>query len=118
MNLLNAEISEITGAIKAKKIQATAMQFPQVIAETAASYADEYFKGKRDFPHKVPVAVELVTQKNVGDFNIFTIPETSESCALGVSKKHAHLLAKIQTILDQFEQDGTIKTLKTKWKIN
>ena len=26
------------------------------------------FKGKRDFPKKMPVAVELVTQENVNDY--------------------------------------------------
>jgi ribose transport system substrate-binding protein len=55
-------------AIKNGKVAATAMQFPQVMAETAASYADAYFKGKRDFPKKMPVAVELVTQNNVGNY--------------------------------------------------
>lgn len=55
-------------AIKNGKVEATAMQFPQVMAETAAMYADAYFKGKRDFPKKMPVAVELVTQNNVGDY--------------------------------------------------
>ena len=44
------------------------MQFPKVMAETQPIYADEYFKGKRDFPKKMPVAVELVTQKNVDDY--------------------------------------------------
>jgi ribose transport system substrate-binding protein len=38
------------------------------MAETAARYADEYFKGKKDFPKKMPVAVELVTEKNVDDY--------------------------------------------------
>jgi ribose transport system substrate-binding protein len=55
-------------AIKNGKVEATAMQFPQVMAETAARYAHEYFNGKRDFPKKMPVAVELVTQNNVGDY--------------------------------------------------
>lgn len=55
-------------AIKNGKVEATAMQFPKVMAETAAKYADEYFKGRRDFPKKMPVAVELVTQNNVGDY--------------------------------------------------
>ena len=59
---------DVVESIRSGKIQATAMQFPQTIAESAANYADEYFKGKRDFPKKVPVAVELVTQKNVGDY--------------------------------------------------
>jgi ribose transport system substrate-binding protein len=38
------------------------------MAETAASFADEYFKGRREFPKKIPVAVELVTSKNVDDY--------------------------------------------------
>ena len=55
-------------AIQQGKISATAMQFPKVIAETAASYADDYFKGKRDFPKKKPVPVELVTQENIDKY--------------------------------------------------
>ncbi|MFT2010023.1 D-ribose ABC transporter substrate-binding protein [Pontibacter sp. 13R65] len=50
------------------KIAATGMQYPVVMAQTAATYADEYFKGKRDFPQKMPVAVELVKQDNVKDY--------------------------------------------------
>lgn len=59
---------DVVESIRAGKIQATAMQFPQIIAQSAANFADEYFKGKRDFVKKVPVAVELVTQKNVEDY--------------------------------------------------
>jgi ribose transport system substrate-binding protein len=44
------------------------MQFPKAMARKAAEFADEYLKGKRDFPQKVPVAVELVTQENVGKY--------------------------------------------------
>lgn len=55
-------------AIGNDKVQATAMQFPQVIAESAANCADEYFKGKRDFPKKTLVGVELVTKKNITDY--------------------------------------------------
>lgn len=60
--------ADVITSIKNGKITATAMQFPKVMAETAATYADEYFKGKRDFPEKIPVAVELVTKENVGDY--------------------------------------------------
>jgi len=59
---------DVVRSIEEKKIMATAMQFPQVIAETAADFADQYFKGKRDFPKKVPVGVELVTAGNVQDY--------------------------------------------------
>ena len=52
-------------AIKENKLAATGMQFPKIMAEKAAEFADEYYKGKRDFPEKIPVAVELVTAKNV-----------------------------------------------------
>ena len=59
---------DVVESIKNKKILATGMQFPKVMAKTAAVYADEYFKGKRYFPKKMPVSVELVTQENVGDY--------------------------------------------------
>ncbi len=60
---------DVVNSIKDKKIVATGMQFPKVMAATAATYADEYFKGKRDFPKKMPVAVELVTQENINDYS-------------------------------------------------
>lgn len=55
-------------AIGENKVGATGMQFPKIMAETAAQYADEYIKGKRDFPQKIPVAVELVTINNISDY--------------------------------------------------
>lgn len=59
---------DVVESIRSGKIRATAMQFPQVIAQSAARFADEYFKGKRDFPKKIPVGVELVTQNNVSHY--------------------------------------------------
>ncbi len=59
---------DVITSIGENKVAATGMQFPKVMAETAAQYADEYIKGRRDFPQKVPVAVELVTVKNINDY--------------------------------------------------
>lgn len=59
---------DVVRLIAEKKIVATGMQFPKTMARTAAEFADQWLKGKRDFPQKVPVAVELVTQQNVGDY--------------------------------------------------
>jgi ribose transport system substrate-binding protein len=59
---------DVVRLIAEKKIQATGMQFPKLMARKAAEFADEYIKGKRDFPQKVPVAVELVNQENVGKY--------------------------------------------------
>lgn len=59
---------DVITSIGENKVAATGMQFPKVMAETAAIYADEYIKGKRDFPQKVPVAVELVTYANISDY--------------------------------------------------
>ncbi len=59
---------EVVKLIAEGKIVATGMQFPKTMARTAAEYANEWFKGKRDFPQKVPVAVELVTIDNVADY--------------------------------------------------
>jgi ribose transport system substrate-binding protein len=47
------------------------MQFPKVMAQTAATYADEYFKGRRNFPKKIQVAVEMVTAKNISDYTAY-----------------------------------------------
>ena len=39
--------------------------------EMAAEQADEYIKGRKDFPQKVPVAVELVTQENIAKYTAY-----------------------------------------------
>jgi ABC-type sugar transport system substrate-binding protein len=59
---------DVVVSIGKNQVSATGMQFPKVMAETAAEYADEYIRGKRDFPQKVPVAVELVTANNLEDY--------------------------------------------------
>ena len=51
---------DVVKLIAEKKIAATGMQFPKVMAQKAAEFADQYIKGKRDFEQKIPVAVELV----------------------------------------------------------
>jgi ribose transport system substrate-binding protein len=55
-------------SIKAGKLTATGMQFPKVMAEKAAEFADAYYNGKKDFEEKIPVAVELVTAKNIENY--------------------------------------------------
>jgi ABC-type sugar transport system substrate-binding protein len=57
--------ADVVDAIKEGKIEATGMQFPKVMAKTAAEFADKYIKGDHKFDQKVPVAVELVTKDNV-----------------------------------------------------
>lgn len=59
---------DVVNSIRDGKILATGMQFPEVMAQTAANFADEYFKGKRDFPKKMPVAVELVVKNNIENY--------------------------------------------------
>ena len=41
---------DVVKLIAEGKIVATGMQFPKTMARTAAEYADEWLKGKRDFP--------------------------------------------------------------------
>jgi len=59
---------DVVKLIAENKIAATGMQFPKVMARTAADYADQYIKGKRDFQQKVPVKVDLVTPGNVHQY--------------------------------------------------
>jgi ribose transport system substrate-binding protein len=51
------------------------MQFPKTMARQAAEYADEWIKGKRDFPQKVPVAVEVVTPETVDQYGDYGAKE-------------------------------------------
>jgi len=59
---------DVIRLISEGKIMATGMQFPRTMARMAAEFAHEYMQGRRDFPQKVPVPVELVTQENVHKF--------------------------------------------------
>jgi ribose transport system substrate-binding protein len=62
---------DVIDSIHSGKIIATGMQFPRKMARMAAEQADEYIKGRRDFPQKVPVAVELVTQENIAKYTAY-----------------------------------------------
>lgn len=62
---------DVMNAIKDKKIMATAMQSPKFMAQTAAELADKYLKGERDIEKKMPIAVEVVTQDNIGEFEAY-----------------------------------------------
>lgn len=59
---------DVVRLIAEGKMVATGMQFPKVMARTAAESADRYLKGERVFPQKLPVAVELVTRDNVAHY--------------------------------------------------
>jgi ABC-type sugar transport system substrate-binding protein len=60
--------ADVVNAITERKIEATGMQFPRIMAKTAAEYADRYIRGDRKCQQKVPVAVELVTRDNVRNY--------------------------------------------------
>ena len=62
---------DVIDSIHDGKIVATGMQFPRKMARMAAEQADEYIRGKREFPQKVPVAVELVTQENIAKYTAY-----------------------------------------------
>jgi ribose transport system substrate-binding protein len=60
--------ADVIEKIRENKIVATGMQFPKVMAQTAAQYAHEYFNGRKEFPQRVPVEVEMVTAANVDQY--------------------------------------------------
>lgn len=57
--------ADVVDAVKDGRIAATAMQFPKVMAKTAAELADKYIQGEKKFVKKLPVDVELVHPGNV-----------------------------------------------------
>ena len=60
---------DVVKAIADGKITATVMQYPKLMAKTAAEFADEYLaNGKRDFQQKIPVNVDLVNASNIAKF--------------------------------------------------
>jgi len=59
---------DVVRSIAEGKITATVMQYPKLMARKAAESADSYVKGTRDFPQRIPVAVDLVTRDNVAKF--------------------------------------------------
>ena len=69
---------DVVRLIAEGKITATGMQFPKQMARTAAEFADQWLKGKRDFSQKIPVAVELVTQDNVSDYGDYGLRKDAE----------------------------------------
>jgi ribose transport system substrate-binding protein len=70
---------DVVRLIAEGKIAATGMQFPKTMARTAAEFADEWLKGKRDFPQKVPVAVELVTRENVSSYGDYGLKDDAST---------------------------------------
>ena len=51
------------------------------------------------------------------EYRIVQIKDTSDEYALAISKKHSDLLPQIQKVLDEMQQDGTLDTLRKKWKL-
>jgi len=62
---------DVIDEIRSGRIVATGMQFPKTMAKMAAESADQYLKGKRDLPQKVPVAVELVSAENIEKYTAY-----------------------------------------------
>jgi ribose transport system substrate-binding protein len=67
---------DVVKLIREGKIVATGMQFPKLMARTAAESADKYLKGDRDFPQKIPVAVHLVHQANADKYGDYGRKDT------------------------------------------
>jgi ribose transport system substrate-binding protein len=63
---------DVVRSIAEGKIIATVMQYPKLMARTAAEYADEYIRnGKHDFQQKIPVNVDLVSADNIDHFTAY-----------------------------------------------
>lgn len=67
---------DVVKSIAEGKIVATGMQYPKLMAKTAAESADKYLKGDRSIPQKTPVAVDLVSIENVSQFGNYGAKES------------------------------------------
>ncbi len=62
--------------------------------------------------------LDAFLEKQKGESYFFTtIAGSSDDCSLAVSKKYPELLIDIQKALDEMIEDGTMATLKAKWKL-
>lgn len=52
------------------------------------------------------------------DYNLYTIPNTAENYAFPVGRDYQDLQKKIDILLTQMEEDGTLRSLKKKWNID
>ena len=52
------------------------------------------------------------------NFKTDTLPDITESYALAISKKYPELLAKIELVLIELKEDGTLEHLKQKWELS
>lgn len=67
---------EVVALIAEGKIAATGMQFPKTMARQAAEFAHAWIaEGRREFPQKLPVAVEVVTPDNVTEYGDYGAKE-------------------------------------------
>jgi len=66
---------DVVRLIAEGKIVATGMQFPKTMARTAAEFADEWLKGRREFEQKIPVRVDLVTRDNVSQYGDYGVKD-------------------------------------------
>jgi polar amino acid transport system substrate-binding protein len=56
--------------------------------------------------------------KDKNGYTITPIEQSGESYAIAISKKYPQLYASLQSALNEMIQDGTIETLKKKWKLD
>jgi len=98
-------ISNIQG-VKLQRISSSVQGFLALKSERADAYVIAKSSAKQFF--------EKYGEKA---FNTTEIKDATESYSLAVSKKHPELLIAIQKALLEMEKDGTINTLKIKWKL-
>lgn len=60
----------------------------------------------------------FLTHYGAQKFSVAKIPDTTDEYALALSKKYPELVVQIQSAIDQLEANGTLDTLKQKWKLN
>lgn len=51
-------------------------------------------------------------------FSVAVIPDTTDEYALAISKKYPELAGQVQDAIDTLQANGTLDTLKQKWKLN
>jgi ABC-type amino acid transport substrate-binding protein len=64
------------------------------------------------------VTAQSVVKDVAEDYTVFPLENTAEKYAFPVGKQYEELKNKIDILITQMEEDGTITALKKKWNIN
>ena len=97
-------------------------QFPEITLRRLPTVADAFLalnSGRADaFVTAATTVKPFFDQYGSEHFITTPIPGTSEPAAFAISKKYSDLVERVNTALQEMQEDGSLETLKRKWHLS